>query len=47
MGRLDKGALVLLAAPFDPLPEAIRSEADILEIIRTWRFHEGSPIQHF
>ena len=46
---LDSAAksIVLLAAPFDPLPEAIRSEADILEIIRTWRFHEGSPIQHF
>ena len=46
---LDSAAksIVLLAAPFDPLPEAIRSEADILEIIRTWRFHEGSSIQHF
>ena len=46
---LDSAAksIVLLAAPFDPLPEAIRSEADILEIIRTWRFHKGSPIQHF
>ena len=46
---LDSAAksIVLLAAPFDPLPKAIRSEADILEIIRTWQFHEGSPIQHF
>ena len=46
---LDNAArsIVLLAAPFDPLPKAISSEADILEIIRTWRFHEGSPIENF
>ncbi len=34
--------IVLLAAPFDPLPEEISVETDILEIIRTWRFHEGT-----
>ena len=46
---LDSAAksIALLAAPFDPLPEAIRSEADIIEIIRTWRFHEGGPIESF
>lgn len=33
--------IALLAAPFDPLPEGISHETDILEIIRTWRFHEG------
>ena len=46
---LDNAArsIVLLAAPFDPLPKAISSEADILEIIRTWRFHEGSPMETF
>ena len=34
--------IVLLAAPFDPLPEEISVETDILEIIRTLRFHEGT-----
>jgi len=43
---LDQAALdiVRLAAPFAPFPEAMRAEADILEIIRTWRFHEGNAL---
>ena len=33
--------IVGLAAPFEPLPEEISFDTDILEIVRTWRFHEG------
>jgi len=41
---LDQAAMdiVNLAAPFEPFPKELRGEVDILEIIRTWRFHEGS-----
>jgi protein TonB len=41
---LDQAAIeiVNLAAPFEPFPMELRGEVDILEIIRTWRFHEGS-----
>jgi protein TonB len=39
--------IVNMAAPFDPFPEAMRAEADILEIIRTWRFHEGNALTSF
>ena len=46
---LDQSAIeiVNLAAPFQPFPEAMRAEADILEIIRTWRFHEGNALTSF
>ena len=46
---LDQSAvrIVNMAAPFDPFPEAMRAEADILEIIRTWRFHEGNALTSF
>ena len=46
---LDQAAMqiVSMAAPFDPFPEAMRAEADILEIIRTWRFHEGNALTSF
>ena len=46
---LDQAAteIVKLAAPFQPFPEAMRAEADILEIIRTWRFHEGNALTSF
>ena len=30
-----------LAAPFAPLPESIKAQADVLEIIRTWQFGDG------
>lgn len=48
-GILDSAAIEIihLAAPFDPFPEAMRAEADILEIIRTWRFHEGNALSSF
>lgn len=46
---LDQAAveIVNLAAPFEPFPEALREEADILEIIRTWRFHEGNALTSY
>lgn len=46
---LDNAALeiVKLAAPFAPFPDALRAEADILEIIRTWRFHEGNALTSY
>lgn len=41
---LDEAAvqIVSLAAPFDPFPPELREDVDILEIIRTWRFHRGN-----
>ncbi|GAB5498462.1 MAG: energy transducer TonB [Pseudohongiellaceae bacterium] len=46
---LDQAAveIVSLAAPFEPFPEELRAEADILEIIRTWRFHEGDGLTSY
>ncbi len=40
---LDDAAIriVNLAAPFAPLPEALREESDILAIIRTWQFQKS------
>lgn len=39
--------IVNMAAPFEPFPEEMRSEADILEIIRTFRFHEGNELTSY
>lgn len=41
---LDEAAIeiVRLASPFDPFPDEMRTQADILEIIRTWRFKPGN-----
>ncbi|MDT8429100.1 MAG: energy transducer TonB [Pseudomonadales bacterium] len=41
---LDEAAvnIVQLAAPFAPFPKELREDVDILEIIRTWRFHQGN-----
>lgn len=41
---LDEAALriVHLAAPFDPFPEEIRQETDVLHITRTWEFRYNS-----
>ncbi len=46
---LDQAAvnIVNLAAPFEPFPESMRADADILEIIRTWRFHEGNALTSY
>ena len=46
---LDQAAIeiVELAAPFQPFPQAMRDEVDILEIIRTWQFHEGNALTSF
>tara|TARA_B100000959_G_scaffold121685_1_gene127832 strand:+ start:724 stop:1599 length:876 start_codon:yes stop_codon:yes gene_type:complete len=43
---LDQAALgiVQLAAPFQPFPDELRETVDILEIIRTWRFHERTGL---
>lgn len=39
---LDQAAIriVHLAAPYDPFPPDMRRQVDVLEIIRTWRFHK-------
>ena len=41
---LDEAAvnIVRLAAPFDAFSDEMRAQADILEIIRTWRFRPGN-----
>jgi protein TonB len=39
--------IVNLAAPFQPFPPELLAVADILEIIRTWRFHEGNALTSF
>jgi periplasmic protein TonB len=40
---LDQAAIriVQLAAPFDAFPAEMGRQVDVLEIIRTWRFHKG------
>ncbi len=46
---LDQSAvsIVRMAAPFEPFPAEMRSEVDILEIIRTWRFHEAEGLTSY
>lgn len=46
---LDQAAIdiVRLAAPFSPFPPEIRSDTDILEIIRTWQFEKGDRLSSF
>lgn len=41
---LDEAAVEIVqrAAPFAPFPPELQGEVDILEIIRTWRFHRGN-----
>lgn len=36
--------IVRLAAPYDPFPEKIRKEVDILHITRTWQFIRGDRL---
>jgi len=45
---LDRSALriVRMAAPYDPLPQDIREQTDILQITRTWQFLPGSVLRH-
>lgn len=40
---LDEAAIriVHLAAPYQPFPPEMRKQVDVLEIIRTWRFHKN------
>lgn len=40
---LDEAAIriVHLASPYQPFPAEMRRQVDVLEIIRTWRFHKG------
>lgn len=46
---LDQAAVKIVetAAPFAPFPEEMLADVDILEIIRTWRFHEGNALTSF
>ena len=46
---LDQAAIniVNLAAPFEPFPDAMRQEVDILEIIRTWQFQQGNSFSSY
>ncbi len=46
---LDQAALniVQLASPYEPFPDALREKADVVEIIRTWRFHEGNSLKSY
>ncbi len=41
---LDDAAILIvqLAAPFDPFPPDMLDEVDILEIVRTWQFHQSN-----
>lgn len=44
---LDEGAvrIVQMAAPYAPLPEALRKDIDVLHIIRTWQFQGDSRLE--
>ena len=46
---LDQAALdiVMLASPYEPFPPELSEQADIVEIIRTWRFHEGDALRSY
>ena len=46
---LDQAALdiVALASPYEPFPAHLRRPAAIVEILRTWRFHEGDALRSF
>ena len=38
--------IVTMAAPFDPFPDEIRAETDLIHITRTWRFQHDSSLIH-
>jgi protein TonB len=46
---LDQAAIkiVEMSSPFAPFPDEMLANVDILEIIRTWRFHEGNALTSF
>jgi len=46
---LDEAAvrIVRLAAPFEAFPPDMRANVDVLEIIRTWQFHQGNTFSSF
>tara|TARA_B100001057_G_scaffold203921_1_gene204643 strand:+ start:125 stop:955 length:831 start_codon:yes stop_codon:yes gene_type:complete len=46
---LDQAAvdIVNLAAPFETFPDELKAEADIIDIIRTFRFHEGNTLSSY
>ena len=46
---LDDAAIriVNLASPFSPFPMELRENVDILEIIRTWKFHKGNSFSSY
>jgi protein TonB len=37
----------MLASPYEPFPPELSKQADIVEIIRTWRFHEGDALRSY
>ncbi len=43
---LDDAAIriVMMAAPFDPFPDEVRKEADVVHITRTWQFLHNSAL---
>ncbi len=47
--KLDDAAVrvVRKASPYEPFPEEIRKDTDVLEIIRTWRFEEGEYLSSY
>jgi len=46
---LDQAAIniIRLASPFEAFPDEMRGDVDVLEIIRTWRFHEGNALTSY
>ena len=46
---LDESAIriVYLASPFAAFPDELKQEADILDIIRTWQFHQSNSFRSF
>ncbi|MES2625166.1 MAG: energy transducer TonB [Pseudomonadota bacterium] len=46
---LDEAAvrIVQQAAPFQPFPADMRTNVDVLEIIRTWQFHRGNTFSSY
>jgi periplasmic protein TonB len=45
--ELDTAArrIVMLAAPYEPFPDELRGQYDILHIVRTWEFDQGNRLR--